>query len=359
PPPAPSGLLATAASSEQVTLSWTDNSSNAGGFSIERKTGTAGSYQVVGTVGATPTSYEDAGLQPSTQYVYRVLATSSAGDSTYSGEASATTQAPPLLPPSDPSGLGAVSTSFTQTNLTWTDTSNDETGFKIERKLGVAGIYAEVAQIGPNLTSSGSYTDSGLSDSSVYYYRVSAFNSAGNSAPSNDAAATTLSPTTDAWDSGVLNGWVGNTAWTTVTAPGTGGNPAGYLRAVGTNGWSGAFNLGSAYTGDLATIGVRRANIDVKCFTGTFSAAYLRVRYRDSTFNGWRYLLTGSPLVGTWQSFQVNFDPSWSDAEAIAAGWTQEATSPSFSATMGDVYSMEIRLTGSGEVGLDNFQLGP
>ncbi|MFH1370763.1 MAG: fibronectin type III domain-containing protein [Planctomycetota bacterium] len=75
-----------------IDLEWTDNADNESGFSIERKTGAGGTYEVIDTVAADVTSYSDTGLAPSTTYYYRVLAYNTGGDSAYSNEDSATTQ---------------------------------------------------------------------------------------------------------------------------------------------------------------------------------------------------------------------------------------------------------------------------
>ncbi len=91
PPTAPSALTATAISSSQIDLTWSDNSNNESGFSIERKTGAGGNYAEVTTVGAGVESYQDTGLAASTTYYYRVLAYNTGGDSAYSNEASDTT----------------------------------------------------------------------------------------------------------------------------------------------------------------------------------------------------------------------------------------------------------------------------
>jgi hypothetical protein len=93
-PAAPTGLAASAVSSSQINLSWTDNASNETGFKIERKTGSGGTWSQVATVGAGVTGYSNTGLSASTTYTYRVRATNSAGDSGYSNEANATTQTP-------------------------------------------------------------------------------------------------------------------------------------------------------------------------------------------------------------------------------------------------------------------------
>ena len=74
-----------------------------------------------------------------------------------------------------------------QLNLTWMDNSNNEDGFKIERKTGQAGTFALIAARGPNVES---YTDSGLADGTEYCYQVRAFNGAGDSDPSNVSCGT-------------------------------------------------------------------------------------------------------------------------------------------------------------------------
>ncbi|MFC1814928.1 CFI-box-CTERM domain-containing protein [Thermodesulfobacteriota bacterium] len=93
-PVSPSDLLATAISSNQIDLNWTDKSSGEIGFMIERKTGSAGTYSQIDTVSADVTTYSDTGLSEATIYYYRVRAYNSAGNSIYSSEASATTSSP-------------------------------------------------------------------------------------------------------------------------------------------------------------------------------------------------------------------------------------------------------------------------
>src|SRR5262249_54054256 len=91
-PTVPSNLIATAAGSTQINLTWTDNSSNETGFLLERKTG-SGAFVQIATLAAGVTLYSDTGLTPNTQYTYRVRATNSAGNSSYSNTSSATTTA--------------------------------------------------------------------------------------------------------------------------------------------------------------------------------------------------------------------------------------------------------------------------
>jgi hypothetical protein len=115
-----------------------------------------------------------------------VRATNAVGDSAYSNEASATTQAGL---PGAPSGLTATSVATDQINLTWTDNATNETGFKIERKTGAGGTYAQIATIGASITT---YSNTDLTPGTSYFYRVRATNAGGDSAYSNEASATTL-----------------------------------------------------------------------------------------------------------------------------------------------------------------------
>ncbi|MCX5637773.1 MAG: fibronectin type III domain-containing protein [Planctomycetota bacterium] len=129
PPVAPTGLTATAASSSQINLAWTDNSNNESGFKIERcQEAGCSNFSQIATVGTNVTTYSNTGLLASTSYTYRVRAYNSAGDSGYSTTASATTLAAPALPAA-PSNPVATAVSRSRIDLTWTDNSNNEAGF--------------------------------------------------------------------------------------------------------------------------------------------------------------------------------------------------------------------------------------
>jgi hypothetical protein len=185
-PTAPSKLKAEALSATEIKLTWQDNSDNEDGFKIERKVGTSGTWSQIKTVGANEEEYTDSRLNPNTTYYYRVRAYNSAGNSSYSNEDSATTYD---VVPNAPSNLEAEALSSSQIKLTWRDNSTNETGFKIERKVGTSGTWSQIKTVGANEEE---YTDSSeLSPNTTYYYRVRAYNSVGNSSYSNEDDATT------------------------------------------------------------------------------------------------------------------------------------------------------------------------
>ena len=94
-----------------------------------------------------------------------------------------------LDPPQPPTGLTAEALSSTQIKLTWQDKSENETGFKIERKLHSSTEWRETAEASANVTT---YTDTGLDSNTTYDYRIRAYNSYGYSGYSNVASATTI-----------------------------------------------------------------------------------------------------------------------------------------------------------------------
>ena len=178
----------------------------------------------------------------------------------------------------------------------------------------------------------------------------------------NIASAVPMSGYSEGWDvSGDLGGWGPNTTQTNVAVVDAGGNPDGYLYSYGDVARS--FDVVATYhgpelTGDYSG-NIWQVSFDLNFISGNFDDAWLRYRYMDSSHNGWKYDLTDVFALGTWDSYAVTFDASWTDAQAMAMGWSQEATSASFADTMANAYTTEIRLSGEGslEAGIDNFQL--
>jgi hypothetical protein len=185
-PAAPSNLTAAAASTTRIDLSWRDNSANESGFRIERKTG-SGSWSQIATVDADVTAYADTGLSALTTYTYRVRAYNAGGVSAYSNETSADTEGEP---PAAPAKLTAKAMTTSSVDLRWRDRSDDESGFRIDRKTG-SDKWSKVAKVGADVTR---FSDTGLNPESTYAFRVRALNAAGTSDPSNVAKTITAAP---------------------------------------------------------------------------------------------------------------------------------------------------------------------
>ena len=100
-----------------------------------------------------------------------------------------TTTTTALQTPPPPSNLTATPISSSQINLSWTDNSGNETGFKIERGTSSSGPFSQIATVSANVKT---YQNTGLKRNTTYYYRVRAYNAAGNSEYSNTATAKTF-----------------------------------------------------------------------------------------------------------------------------------------------------------------------
>jgi hypothetical protein len=96
---------------------------------------------------------------------------------------------PPSVPAA-PTALAVTDITSSSISLAWTDNANNEDGFVLERSPDQTS-WVQAAQLGVDVTA---HTDTGLDDSTTYYYRVSAYNGAGSSAFSNVVSSTTAAP---------------------------------------------------------------------------------------------------------------------------------------------------------------------
>lgn len=195
-PAAPDGLTATAASTSRIDLAWADHASDEDGFRIELAPGGTTAFTEIGTVAAGATTFASTDLIAATAYSYRIRAYNAVGSSAYSNTATATTKSqasPPTAPPA-PSGLVATAASASQIDLSWTDNSTDEDGFRIEQAPGGSSTFTEIGTVAADATV---FQGTGLNAGTPYSYRVRAYNAVGPSAYSNIATTTTQGTSND------------------------------------------------------------------------------------------------------------------------------------------------------------------
>jgi hypothetical protein len=181
---------------------------------------------------------------------------------------------------------------------------------------------------------------------------------------------------TEEWETtGSTDEWIRNTIVSNLEKKETGGNPGGYLYTYSDDDtyYAGMYTVKDELSGDFGIAPTIEISTDIKLFSTTEypPKIYLRFRYHSYSYNGWRYLLTGPTSFDTddfdeWITYSVIICPTWTDSEAEAEGWIQESSSPSFSSTMGDVISTEVRFENWGApstynpevyAGVDNFKL--
>jgi len=179
-PAAPTGFTVTAVSGSQINLAWA-NVANETGYRILRWNGVTASWQVIATLGANVTTYPSTGLAAGTTYFFDVEAFNAAG-SAKAGWLSATTWSPPAAPAT----FTVTAVSSSRINLTWSNVAN-ETGYRVYRWNGVTASWQVLTTLGANVIS---YSNTGLSAKTTYFYKIEAFNTVGGAITDHKSATT-------------------------------------------------------------------------------------------------------------------------------------------------------------------------
>ncbi|MCF8303196.1 MAG: hypothetical protein K9I94_07980 [Bacteroidales bacterium] len=183
--PEPSNFLTERLSEISYKLSWTDNSTGEQGFKIDRKTGDGQWKTAYGKVEANQTEYIDTNvfINPTKglNVEYRLYAYYEG----YESEQILTSTDAALIPPSD---LQIVRNPITTVTLEWSDNSNTEHGFRIERKYE-GGNWEEIA-----LVTETQYQDNDFDLNTQVYYRVSTYVGQYNSSYAENDFDATIPP---------------------------------------------------------------------------------------------------------------------------------------------------------------------
>ena len=324
-PATPTGLVATAGNA-QVALSWSA-STNATGYDIYEGTGSGGETLLTSVTG---TSYTNTGLTNGTKYYYEVSAVDAGGQSGKSSEVSAT---PQVAAPAAPTNLVATAGNA-QVALSWTASS------------GAASydLYRGTSSGGETLVDSGitgtSFTDTGLTDGTTYYYEVSAVNAGGQSGKSNQVSATPAnqSPAITTPASASPATVTGKTTNLSVQASDPDGDALTYTWAV-TGGPSGvSFNANGTSSANNATATFIQAGsytfqVTVRDTAGLTATSSVTVTVNQTLTSLAVVPSTTSLHDGGTQQFTVSAKDQFGNAMTITPTWSVTSGPGSISTT--------------------------
>ena len=216
-PAAPQNLAALADEDDfgRVSLNWSAPSKNVdgsditdlAGYTVFRSKGSASSFQVVVTLGADVQAYVDTGLEELTTYYYTLSANDENGNE--SARASAVqivTAGPDRVAPSQPQNISAVADAadYGRVALRWSAPTRDASGdeltdlarYVVFRSRGSVNSFVAIDTVDANTRE---YTDTGLEESTTYFYTLSAVDEAGNeSSRAQSVQVTTEGPDVEA-----------------------------------------------------------------------------------------------------------------------------------------------------------------
>ena len=176
-------------STTEAQITWTDNSTNETGFTIQRSTSsTFATIDLTRTAVPNSLYYTDWGLTPGVQYYYRMRADNGSTISAWTSTVAFQTGSGALAAPTGIQ-ITPVSGNNSQLSLSWTDPTGSASYFVLQRSTSSTfSTYTTLA----NSQYTGPYIDWGLSANTTYYYRIAAVSAAGQSAWSTIASGKTL-----------------------------------------------------------------------------------------------------------------------------------------------------------------------
>lgn len=182
PPPIPTNLTATPGD-RQVTLQWTASNGTGVTYDVFRGTAAGGESTTAVKTGLTSPTFVDTGLTNGTTYFYKVTAVKNGSSSAPSNEASAKPSAGP--PPPVPTNLTATP-GDRQVTLHWTASAGTGVTYDVFRGTAAGAEGSTAIKTG---VTSPMLVDTGLTNGTMYFYKVTAVANGSSSAPSTEASA--------------------------------------------------------------------------------------------------------------------------------------------------------------------------
>jgi hypothetical protein len=207
---APTSVVATP-QTNQVALSWADSSGGAAtGYIVLRSTTSGSGFTAIATnTGNASTTYTDTQVIDWTTYYYVVQAVGPGGVSVYSAQVSAYAEGLPA----GVAGLAATG-GINQVALTW-NTQIGASSFNVLRSTTSGGGFTSIGSSTTN-----GFTDTSVTDGTLYYYEVSASNGFGTSAGSSPVSAIPVVAFFTNWI-GIFNSNADIAGWVTLNGTAT------------------------------------------------------------------------------------------------------------------------------------------
>ncbi|MEV0397308.1 fibronectin type III domain-containing protein [Polymorphospora rubra] len=185
--------------SNEIHVSWTDNSTSEDGYRVERSVA-GGPWAEISRRTDAFRSLTDRNLTPNTRHCYRVIAFNELTEA--AAEVCATTKQPPLP---QPTGLTVVGRTDTTLTVRWTDNAEGEDHYLLGWGRPTDQILPRIISIPANPgTGEMTYTVTGLDSSTDYRVAVSPRKAGHDTAPPLDTTAwTTGGPIVDGFTSSV------------------------------------------------------------------------------------------------------------------------------------------------------------
>jgi fibronectin type 3 domain-containing protein len=176
----PANFRAEAASTTSIVLNW-NGVANASAYYIYRSLSFAGTYTQIAEIAAPGTTYTNTGLVSGSTYYYKIRARTASNGGYYSEYSAAVNAAVSTLPP--PATVTTTVNSGSSVTITWAAVP-EASYYNVYRATSLNGEYVSCGAS----VSGTSWTNTGLTGGTAYYYKVSAYNSGGYQSAKSQAA---------------------------------------------------------------------------------------------------------------------------------------------------------------------------